>query len=162
MQITSSPVQTNVNFAANGTPSDGYMWVSQTSDGTGWVQMDFQETYKISLPLEKDGTGILQKIDIILENVRNSDVYQRARGVYVKLLMAQVPLKEGEEIDKLVREGLPKAAVAGMTSGAPTKELAGDVNFSLVWDEYVGFITVAEIYREILLAIILSGMIIFF
>ena len=48
MQITSSPVQTNVNFAANGTPSDGYMWVSQTSDGTGWVQMDFQETYKIS------------------------------------------------------------------------------------------------------------------
>ena len=74
-----------------------------------------QETYKISLPLEKDGTGILQKIDIILENVRNSDVYQRARGVYVKLLMAQVPLKEGEEIDKLIREGLPKAAVAGMT-----------------------------------------------
>ena len=65
-----------------------------------------QETYKISLPLEKDGTGILQKIDIILENVRNSDVYQRARGVYVKLLMAQVPLKEGEDIDKRLGKSL--------------------------------------------------------
>lgn len=74
-----------------------------------------QETYKISVALEKDGTGILQKLDIILENVRNSGAYQRARGVYIKMLMAQVPLKEGEEIDKLVRERLPKAAVAGMT-----------------------------------------------
>ena len=48
MVITSSPVKTNVNYAANGSPSDGYMWVSSTTDGTGWVQLDFQEPYLIS------------------------------------------------------------------------------------------------------------------
>ena len=48
MEVTSSPVKTNVNYAANGSPSDGYMWVSSPTDGTGWVQMDFQEAYEIS------------------------------------------------------------------------------------------------------------------
>ena len=48
MEITSSPAKTDVGYAANGSPSDGYMWVSGTTDGTGWVQMDFKETYKIS------------------------------------------------------------------------------------------------------------------
>ncbi len=48
MTVTSSPVKTNVKYAANGSPSDGYMWVSSTTDGTGWVQMDFQEPYQIS------------------------------------------------------------------------------------------------------------------
>lgn len=46
--VTSSPVKTKTEYAANGTPSDGYMWVSQETDGTGWVQMDFQENFKIS------------------------------------------------------------------------------------------------------------------
>ena len=48
MTITSSPVKTDVNYAANGSPSDGYMWVSSTTDGTGWVMMDFKEPYQIS------------------------------------------------------------------------------------------------------------------
>lgn len=48
MEITSSEVKTNVKYAANGSPSDGYMWVSKNTDGTGWVQLDFKETYQIS------------------------------------------------------------------------------------------------------------------
>ena len=48
MEITSSPARTNVNYAANGSPSDGYIWISQGNDGTGWVQLDFKETYEIS------------------------------------------------------------------------------------------------------------------
>ena len=48
MEITSSPVKTNVKYAANGSPSDGYMWISKTTDGTGWVQLDFKEPYQIS------------------------------------------------------------------------------------------------------------------
>ena len=48
MEITSSPVKTKVDYAANGTPSQGYMWISRVKDGTGWVQMDFQEPYQIS------------------------------------------------------------------------------------------------------------------
>ena len=48
MEVTSSPVSTDVNYAANGSPSEGYQWVSQTSDGTGWVQLDFKKPYKIS------------------------------------------------------------------------------------------------------------------
>ncbi len=48
MEITSSPVRTNVKYAANGSPSDGYMWISKTADGTGWVQLDFKEAYQIS------------------------------------------------------------------------------------------------------------------
>ena len=48
MTVTSSPVKTNVKYAANGSPSDGYMWVSSTTNGTGWVQLDFQEPYQIS------------------------------------------------------------------------------------------------------------------
>lgn len=48
MEITSSPSKTNVQYAANGSPSQGYMWISQTSDAAAWVQMDFKETYKIS------------------------------------------------------------------------------------------------------------------
>ena len=48
MAVTSSPVKTNVKYAANGSPSDGYMWVSKTNEGTGWVQLDFKEQYQIS------------------------------------------------------------------------------------------------------------------
>ena len=50
MEITSSPtrVSVNVKYAANGSPSQGYMWISKTNDGTGWVQLDFKETYEIS------------------------------------------------------------------------------------------------------------------
>ena len=48
MEITSTPTKTNVKYAADGSPSEGYMWVSQNADGTGWVQLDFKETYQIS------------------------------------------------------------------------------------------------------------------
>lgn len=48
MQITSSEARTNAKFAADGSPSQGYIWISKTNDGTGWVQMDFQEAYQIS------------------------------------------------------------------------------------------------------------------
>jgi hypothetical protein len=48
MDITTSPAKTSVKYAANGSPSDGYMWVSKSTDGTGWVQLDFKEPYQIS------------------------------------------------------------------------------------------------------------------
>ena len=48
MDITSSPSKTSVKYAANGSPSDGYMWISKTAEGTGWVQLDFKEPYQIS------------------------------------------------------------------------------------------------------------------
>ncbi|MBO7120725.1 MAG: discoidin domain-containing protein [Bacteroidaceae bacterium] len=50
MEITSSPVMVGsfASYAANGSPSDGYMWLSKTTDGTGWVQMDFKEPFQIS------------------------------------------------------------------------------------------------------------------
>ena len=48
MEITSSPARTSVKYAANGSPSEGYMWISKSTDGTGWVQLDFQEPFEIS------------------------------------------------------------------------------------------------------------------
>ena len=48
MAITSSSARTNVRFAADGSPSEGYIWISRTTDGTGWVQLDFKEPYEIS------------------------------------------------------------------------------------------------------------------
>jgi len=48
MEITSSPTRTNVKYAANGSPSEGYIWISQGTDGSGWVQLDFKEPYQIS------------------------------------------------------------------------------------------------------------------
>jgi len=48
MEITSSPAKTSIKFAADGSPSQGYIWISKTADGAGWVQLDFKETYKIS------------------------------------------------------------------------------------------------------------------
>lgn len=48
MEVTSSAAKTNVMYAANGSPYEGYMWISSTDDGTGWVELDFKETYQIS------------------------------------------------------------------------------------------------------------------
>ena len=48
MEMTSSPSATAVSTAADGSPSEGYMWISETADGTGWVQLDFKEPYQIS------------------------------------------------------------------------------------------------------------------
>lgn len=48
MEITSSPTKTSAKYAADGSPAEEYMWVSQASDGTGWVQMDFKDTFQVS------------------------------------------------------------------------------------------------------------------
>lgn len=48
MEITSSPVKSRAKYAADGSPSDAYMWISKTTDGTGWVQLDFKEPFEIS------------------------------------------------------------------------------------------------------------------
>ena len=48
MQITSSPTTTAARYAADGSPSEPYMWISRATDGTAWVQLDFQEPYQIS------------------------------------------------------------------------------------------------------------------
>lgn len=48
MQVTSSASETKAEVAADGSPSQANMWVSATSDGQGWVQLDFGESYLIS------------------------------------------------------------------------------------------------------------------
>ena len=48
MEVTSSAAKTNIKYAANGSPSEGYIWISKTTDGTGWVQLDFKEPFEIS------------------------------------------------------------------------------------------------------------------
>lgn len=48
MEITSSATQTDVSYAANGTPAEDYSWISAEADGTGWVKLDFKQTYQIS------------------------------------------------------------------------------------------------------------------
>ena len=48
MEITSSPAKVSVKYAADGSPSQAYMWVSKNADSEGWVQMDFKESFQIS------------------------------------------------------------------------------------------------------------------
>lgn len=48
MEATSSPSRTKARLAADGSPSDGYLWVATAADGTGWVQLDFKEPFLIS------------------------------------------------------------------------------------------------------------------
>lgn len=48
MEITSSEAKTKVAYAADGSPSKGYIWTSKTTDGTGWVQLDFKSPFDIS------------------------------------------------------------------------------------------------------------------
>ncbi len=48
MAVSSSPSQTEAGVAADGSPSEKYMWVSEASDGTGWVELDFKEPYMVS------------------------------------------------------------------------------------------------------------------
>jgi len=48
MEITTSPAKTSIKYAADGSPSQGYVWISKTAEGTGWVQLDFKEPYSIS------------------------------------------------------------------------------------------------------------------
>lgn len=48
MQVTSSAASTKADVAADGSPSEGNMWISSTNDGSGWIQCDFGEPYLIS------------------------------------------------------------------------------------------------------------------
>lgn len=48
MIVTSSASETAAAVAADGSPSEANMWVSSTADGSGWVEMDFGDTYSIS------------------------------------------------------------------------------------------------------------------
>ena len=88
MEITSSPVKTNVKYAANGSPSDGYMWVSKTTDGTGWVQLDFKEPYEISRYVVRhaEAGGLdpqLNSRDFTVETSLDGETWTTA-GTYIK------------------------------------------------------------------------------
>lgn len=48
MTVTSSLGKNSNKFAADGSPSETYMWTSKEATGTGWVQLDFQENFSIS------------------------------------------------------------------------------------------------------------------
>lgn len=48
MTVSSSASQTDAAMAANGSPSEKYMWVSDSSDSPAWVLLDFKEPYQIS------------------------------------------------------------------------------------------------------------------
>lgn len=48
MKITSSPAITNVNVAADGTPSEGHMWIAKENDNSTWIQLDFKEEFLIN------------------------------------------------------------------------------------------------------------------
>lgn len=48
MEITSSPTKNKAQYAADGTPSQGYIWQSKTAGEDAWVQMDFKEPFSVS------------------------------------------------------------------------------------------------------------------
>ncbi len=50
MEVTSSPTKTGVaaGCAADGSPSEGYVWISKTSGENAWVQLDFKEPFQVS------------------------------------------------------------------------------------------------------------------
>ena len=86
MEITSSPAKTNVKFAADGSPSEGYIWISQTADGTGWVQLDFKESYQISrfVVRHAEAAGLdpeLNSRDFIVETSLDGETWTTA-GIY--------------------------------------------------------------------------------
>ena len=83
MEITSSPTKTNVKYAADGSPSEGYIWISQTTDGTGWVQLDFKEPFKVSrfVVRHAETAGLdagLNSRDFIVETSLDGETWQTA------------------------------------------------------------------------------------
>lgn len=49
MKITSSPATTkNANVAADGTPSEGHVWISKKEGNHAWIQFDFKDEYLIN------------------------------------------------------------------------------------------------------------------
>ncbi|MBQ8047189.1 MAG: discoidin domain-containing protein [Prevotella sp.] len=87
MEVTSSPTKTKVEYAANGSPSEGYIWISNTADGTGWVQLDFKEPYQISRYVIRhaEASGLdseLNSRDFIVETSLDGETWTTA-GTYV-------------------------------------------------------------------------------
>lgn len=49
MKITSSPATTkNADVAADGTPSEGHVWISKKEGNHAWIQFDFKDEYLIN------------------------------------------------------------------------------------------------------------------
>lgn len=49
MKITSSPATTkNADVAADGTPSEGHIWISKKKGNHAWIQFDFKDEYLIN------------------------------------------------------------------------------------------------------------------
>lgn len=48
MSITSSPAATNARVAADGTPSEGHLWISKKEGNHAWIQFDFKEEFLIN------------------------------------------------------------------------------------------------------------------
>ena len=87
MDITSSPTRTNARLCADGSPSDGYVWVSRTTGGTGWVQLDFKESYLISrfVVRHAEAAGMdpgLNSRDFTVETSLDGETWQTA-GTYI-------------------------------------------------------------------------------
>jgi hypothetical protein len=89
MEITSSPMKTNVQakYAADGSPSEGYIWISKTATGTGWVQLDFKEPFQISRYVVRhaEAAGLdpqLNSRDFTIETSLDGETWTTA-GTYV-------------------------------------------------------------------------------
>lgn len=48
LKVSSTSSATDASLAADGSPSEGYMWVSSATDGTGSVVCDFGKTFSVS------------------------------------------------------------------------------------------------------------------
>ena len=48
IKITSSATTTDVKTAADGTPSEGHLWISKEKGNEAWIQFDFKEEYLIN------------------------------------------------------------------------------------------------------------------
>lgn len=48
MRITSSPATTKTDVAADGTPSEGHVWISKKEGNHAWIQFDFKDEYLIN------------------------------------------------------------------------------------------------------------------
>lgn len=48
VEITSSPASTKADLAADGSPSEDYIWISKADETDVWVQFDFKEPYTLS------------------------------------------------------------------------------------------------------------------
>ena len=74
-----------------------------------------QENYKLSLEQNEDCSIVLPKLENLLENIRQSEHYQKSSSVYIKLLMARIPTESAATINRMVARMLPRAVVIGVS-----------------------------------------------